>query len=191
MQPIFIPPVANRKNIRTKRSVLLYVVILGVILAVVAGLGLVLANSANSPVASMDRLNARMSSLSLYVEQGRKSARSADLVKVNSDAAILISGDAAALKLVTEQAGAAGKTKTVIAEEKQVAETILADLKTASIDGRFDREYITTLREQLESTQTLLAEINQESSRPAVKDATKAAFEHFELIIESLKTVQL
>lgn len=191
MQPTFIPPVANRKNIRTKRSFLPIIIIVSVVLAIVAGIAFVISSNANSPVASMDRLNARMNSLSLYVEQGRKSARSADLVKVNSDAAILISGDAAALKLVTEQAGAAGKTKTVIAEEKQVAETILADLKTASIDGRFDREYITTLREQLESTQTLLSEINQESSRPAVKDATKAAFEHFALIIDSLKAIQL
>jgi hypothetical protein len=191
MQPTFIPPVANRKNIRGKRSFLPIIIGVGVVLAILIGVGLMLSSTANSPVAAMDRLNARMNSLSLYVEQGRKSARSGDLIKVNSDAAILISGDTAALKMVTGQAGAAGKTGDVIAEEKQAAQTILAELKTAAIDGRFDREYITTLREQLESTQTLLSEINQESSRPDVKDATKAAFEHFEIVIVSLKAIQL
>lgn len=191
MQPVFIPPVANRKSSGNKPPFILILLIVGVVLALLIGAGLVLSNLGKSPVASMDRLNARMSSLSLYVEEGRKSARSADLVKINSDAAILISGDAAALKAATEQAGAAGKTKDVIAEEKQTGKDIVQDLKTASIDGRFDREYLATMREQLESTQTLLAEVNEKSSKPAVKDATKAAYEHLATIIDSLKLIQL
>lgn len=190
MQPVFIPPVTNRKP-SSKKPLTLIIVAVGVVLALIIGAGLVLTNSGSSPISSMDRLNKRMSSLSLYVEQGRKSARSATLIKVNSDAAILISGDGAALRSATEQAGAAGKSKDVIAEEKLNADTILGELKTASIDGRFDREYITTMREQLESTQTLLAEVNEKSSRPAVKDATKAAYEHFTTIIKSFDTIQL
>lgn len=190
MQPTFIPPVANRTHSR-KPSGLVIAVIAGVVLAIIIGIGLLIASASNDPTASMDRLNARMDALAGYIAEGRKSARSADLVKLNSDAGILISGDATALKTASSEAGVKGRTKDVIAEEKALSATTLETLKKASIDGRFDREYIKSMRLQLENTQSLLREVNEKSSRASVKSATKTAFDHIATILESLQRVQL
>lgn len=190
MQPTFIPPVANRTRSR-RPSGLVIGIIVGVIVALIIGIGMVIISASNDPTSSMDRLNARMNSLAAYIGEGRKSARAADLVKLNSDAGILISGDSTSIKTATTEAGAKGRTKDVIAEEKALQATTLDTLKKASIDGRFDHEYIKVMRLQLEDTQALLRDVNDKSSRASVKSATKTAFDHIATILESLQRVQL
>jgi hypothetical protein len=190
MQPKFIPPVTNRSAPR-KFSGTLVAIIVGIIAVMAIGGGLFMILGTKSPVSSMDQLNGRMASLSLYVSEGSKSARNPDVVKLNSDARIIINGDLNTLKTAMATAGAKGATKDVVASEKALGAKTLKELQKASIDGRFDREYLSTMRDQLESTQSLLAVVNKEASQAKVKDATKNAYEHLTTILESLKRIRL
>ena len=189
MQPKFIPPVTNRSAPR-KFSGTLVAIVLGIVVVMVVGAGILIATSTQSPTSSMDQLNARMTSLSTYVTEGSKSARNPDVVKFNSDATIIISGDMTAIKSATTAAGAKGTSKEAVAEKALGAAT-LKELQKASIDGRFDREYVSTMRDQLESTQSLLRVVNSKSSQSKVKDSTKRAHEHLTTILESLKRIKL
>ena len=186
MDPRFISPVANPQTTKSKMPLIAAGVAL--LLVIVGGIIMLIASNANNPTSSMDKLNARMNALSSYVAEGRKSARSADLVKLNTDASILLTGDATAIRNATGEAGAKGKTKDVVASEKQRAEATLKELKSAAVDGRFDREYVATMKEELSDTQTLLREVNDKSSNSSVKLATKTAYEHISTIIKSLDT---
>ncbi len=189
MQPQFISPIANRKQSRSKLP--LIAAIVGVLVVIGGGIAMLIISNANNPVPTMDRLNSRMSALSSYVAEGSKSARSADVVKITSDARILLTGDTATIKKATATAGAQGKSKDIIAAEKQRANAILEDLKSASVDGRFDREYVMTLTEELTDTQDLLDEVNEASSKAAVKSATKSASGHITTILAALDKLSL
>lgn len=190
MQPKFIPPVTNRSAPR-KFSGTLVAIILGIVVVMVIGGGLLLVFSQKSPTTSMDQLNARMTALSSYVAEGSKSARNPDVVKLNSDARIIINGDLNTLKTATTAAGAKGSSKDVLASEKALSTKTLDELKKAAIDGRFDREYLSTMRDQLESTQSLIREVNKASSNAKVKTATKDAHAHLNTILESIKRIRL
>lgn len=156
---------------------------------VIIGAGLLIATRANDPSENIDRLNARLKALSEIVADGEKNARSSDLVKLNSDASILITGDKIAIKNATELAGVTGKYKDAIAAES--SKETLASLKQAAVDGRFDREYKKVLSEKLVSTQDLLREVNSQSAKTEVKSTTKNAHAHFTTIYESLKLLNL
>ncbi len=189
MQPQFISPVANPKQSRNKLPIILAIV--GVVGVILGGVALLIASNTNNPVSSMDKLNARMTALSSYVTVGRTSARAADVIKITSDANILLIGDTATLKKATATAGAQGKSKDVIASEKQRATAILKDLNSASVDGRFDREYVMTLTEELTDTQDLLDEVNEASSKATVKTATKNVSDHIATILAALDKLSL
>lgn len=190
MQPKFIEPIANRKPGRKVPGTLIALIV-GIVLVIIAGVGLLIMNTNASPVSNMDRLNARMAALSSYVTEARKSARNPDLAKINSDTSIILSGDIGAIKSATASAGAKGATKDVIAAEKQASTKLLTQLQKAALDGRFDREYLTVMSEQLQSTQTLLREVNEKSSSAKVKTATKSAYDHLSTILKSLDALAL
>ncbi len=189
MQPQFISPVANPKQSRSKLPIILAIV--GVLVVIIGGVAMLIASNTNNPVSSMDKLNARMGALSSYVAEGRTSARAADVVKITSDASILLTGDIVTLKKATSAAGAQGKSKDAIAAEKQRSAEILKDLKSASVDGRFDREYVMTLTEELTDTQDLLDEVNEASSKATVKTATKNVSDHITTILAALDKLSL
>ncbi|MEO5690890.1 MAG: hypothetical protein ABIQ64_01760 [Candidatus Saccharimonadales bacterium] len=189
MQPQFISPVANRKQSRSKLPIIAAIV--GVLVVIGGGIAILVISNSNNPVPDMDRLNTRMNAVSSYVAEGRKSARSADVVKITSDASILLTGDTATLKKVTSTAGAQGKSKDVIASEKRRGDAILKDLKSASVDGRFDREYVSTLKEELSDTQDLLLKVNEASSKAAVKTATMNVNDHIDTILVALGKLSL
>lgn len=190
MESSFIPPVANPTT-RHRISGKVMIIIAVIVFALIVGAGLLIALSARNPVEPMDRLNTRMDTLVNMAKEGTKSARDPRLVKINSDASILLTGDAAALKQALGSVGAKGTSKTVVAAEKAAGKDVIEQLKKASVDGRFDREYKTVMGEQLSNAQQLLTEVNVSSSNTSVKAATKAAYDHCQTIINSLSALSL
>lgn len=189
MQPEFIPPTVNQSKSRISGKVML---VIGVILVLlIIGAVIVIAMSSKNPTASLDKLTARMESLTAYTAQAAKSARFDNVRKFNSDAGILLNGDAGSIKKAAAAVGAKGANKAVIDAEKSERSKILDALKKAEIDGRFDREYVKIIESSLTNTQALLAQVNAETSKKTMKSATKTSHDHIATLLESLRALEL
>ena len=182
----FIAPVANRKPSRTL-STKMMVIIVGCIVALIATVVLMMLSASNNPTESMDRLNARLASLQAIIKLGQTKARDPNLVKITSDASILINGDVATLKNSLKAAGAVGKSKAAILAEKDT-ET-LDKLNTAAVNGVFDASYKTALASKLESTMTLIKSVYNRTKSTSLKNDLNTAYMHCGTIVKALNSL--
>lgn len=185
--PSFIAPVANPKKARAL-SQKMVIILVGCILALVAGVSLLFLSRANDPADDITRLQAMMQSVSDIIAEGRKSAKNPNVVKATSDASILVSGDLSTLKTVFSSAAA---NKEITTSEKTANTKVLADLKSAAVDARFDSEYITALSDKLTSTRAQLSKVYDKTSKPAYRAATKSVYDHFTSLLDSLSKITL
>lgn len=161
-----------------------------VVLALLAfGLRFVL--GANDTTPAMDRLNAKMTSLNAYTDEARKNARNPDIVKINSDSSVVLKSDALAIQSATELAGASGENKDVIAAEESIRNTALEDLRTAAIDGRFDRAYVTLMKDELAQTQLLLKTVTSSSNSSQLTAASRMTNEHITALLDALNKLSI
>ncbi len=189
LPPNYIPPVLNARKAKAFSNKLIIVVV-GAFLAIVLGVGLMVASRANDPAADINKLQAMMQSLGDIAALGTKNAKAPDVVKASTDANILITGDIANLKTVLATTGVEAN-KEIAAVEKKATSTVLTELKTAAIDARFDAAYVPALRSKLEATQIQLKLVHDKTSRPAVRSALLIVDGHFTALIETLNKITL
>ncbi len=180
----FIPPVANRRSVG-KFPAKIVVIIIGCVIALIVSVALMVLARANDPSDDIVRLRAMMQSVSDIVAEGRKSAKNPDVVKFTSDAAILVNGDTATLKSALSTTEVKD-SKEITTAEKSANAKILAELKTAATDARFDSTYLPMLRTKLEATQKQLSRVYDRSSKPAIRAATKTVYDHCDSLIKSI-----
>ena len=185
----FIPPVANRRNIRAlpARMVVIHV---GCLLALVVGVGLLMLSRANDPADDINKLQAMMQSLSDITAEGRKYSKNPDVVKLTSDASILINGDTTTLKTVLSTTGIK-ENKAITTAEKTANAVVLSELKSAATDARFDRAYVSALSAKLKATQAQLSQVYDKTSKPSIRATTTTVYDHFATLIESLDKLNL
>jgi hypothetical protein len=165
--PVFIPPVANRKapGIMSPKKMIIAIVALS--LAVILAVGMLLMSRTTDPVDDVATLNAQMQNLVTISTQARKSARNADVAKASIDAATLLIGDASNLATVTK------------------------GIKSAGIDGRFDRVFVPIFIDKVESVQRQAKIVHGKTAQPALKAAVSITYDHLTAILATFKAIDV
>jgi hypothetical protein len=186
--PVFIPPVANRKapGIMSPKKMIIAIVALS--LAVILGVGMLLMSRTTDPVDDVATLNAQMQNLVTISTQARKSARNADVAKASIDAATLLIGDTSNLATVTK--GVKVKA-SITASVKSEYDPIIKDIKSASIDGRFDRVFVPIFIDKVESVQRQAKIVHGKTAQPALKAAVSTTYDHLTAILATFKAIDV
>lgn len=187
--PGFIPPVTNRSRV-TSLSSKAVIILIGCVLAVALGAGLLILMRANDPSDEIVRLQSMMQSLSEVTSLGSSNAKSPDVIKLATDASILINGDITTLKTALLST-TISPNQTITTTEKAANKRLIAELKAAATDARFDASFVPALSTQLEATQRQLAIVRDKTGKPMIKAALTTINDHLTSLLASLQTITL
>lgn len=188
MDNSFISPVANPTGNRGGGlgGKVIFIVI-GLVVAALIGVGLMLISGGSDPTEKLDAVNAKLTELQLVLENGQENAKSVDVRKINSDAKILLTNDISLMSEVSLAAGADGSSQPSAPDEAE--DPLLERLNTASVNGQFDEIYVPELIELYEETTILLANLEKDTSDPAIKAAAMMTRKHAETITLQLQAI--
>ncbi len=186
LQAEFIEPVANRKTPSSMSPKKIIIAVVGLSLAVIIGVGLMLVSRTTDPVDEVSMLNLQMANLVTMATEARKNARNPEVSKASVDAATLLIGDAGNLTIVTK--GIKAK-KDITTSEKASFAPVLSEIKSAGVDGRFDRVFVPLFVERLESTQRQAKIVFRRTSQPALKAAASNTYDHLSTVITTFKAI--
>lgn len=162
----------------------LIVLAIGLIIVLAIGGGLMVLSKSNNPITQMQRLSVRLDTLQALLKEGTKNVRNPDLKKVQTDASILVAGDAASIGQAIEVAGVKKIPKDITALEADA--TTFATLADAKFNGHFDDAYIKALSLKLESTMALMREVQAKTGNAQLKAALSLAYGHHSGILDQL-----
>ena len=174
LQAEFIEPVANRKTPSSMSPKKIIIAVVGLSLAVIIGVGLMLVSRTTDPVDEVSMLNLQMANLVTMATEA------------SVDAATLLIGDAGNLTIVTK--GIKAK-KDITTSEKASFAPVLSEIKSAGVDGRFDRVFVPLFVERLESTQRQAKIVFRRTSQPALKAAASNTYDHLSTVITTFKAI--
>lgn len=163
--------------------------IIGGVLALIIGVGLIVMSSGDKSGTVMARVVARHNALLLLVNESQKMIISGDLMKINTDASLFLTSDAAILTASLQQFGIKAVPKEVAAAEADAM--TIERLAQADSAGRFDEAYKTALSQKIDEHQALLTEAQGRVAKPAAKAAIKSTYEHLENVQQQLKALPL
>lgn len=166
--PTKLPP--TRKGLSSH----LVLIIIALLVAVLIGAGLMLANQDNSGPLSQ-RLSLRLDALESILKDGKKNASSDKLHKVTGETSLLLAGDMTAIEAVLPKTKAKVSTTAKAAEDVKPA---LERLKTAKINGAYDSAYTSELTAKVEATSALIKELYGETRSKSLKQALNTAHQH-------------
>lgn len=187
--PGFIPPVTNRSRV-TSLSSKAVIILIGCVLTVALGAGLLILMRANDPSDEIVRLQSMMQSLSEVTSLGSSNAKSPDVIKLATDASILVNGDITTLKTALLST-TISPNQTITTTEKAANKRLIAELKAAATDARFDASFVPALSTQLEATQRQLAIVRDKTGKPMIKAALTTINDHLTSLLASLQTITL
>lgn len=188
INPVFIPPVMNRKPPGVMSPKTIIIAIVGLTLAVILGVGLLVLSRTSDPVEEVQTLNAQMQQLASLATEARKSARNADVAKASIDAATFLIGDASNLATVTK---GIKQNKTVTSSVKNEFEPVLNDIKAAAIDGRFDRVFVPVFIDKLELVQRQAKLVFGKTAQPGLKAAVSTVYDHLTTILATFHAIDV
>lgn len=166
--PIKMP---NRGNRLSGRTVL---IVAGLLVAVLVGAGLMVANRDNTGPLSQ-RLTLRLGALEDILKDGKKNASSDKLKKITSEASLLLAGDMTAISGAVPKSKAK-PSKTVAASEDSAAS--IARLKDAKINATYNSAYESELTTKLEASSALIHELYNETRNKSLKEALNTTNKH-------------
>lgn len=137
-------------------------IIIGGVLALLVAAGLLIAGSNSSPTTEMQRLDARVQTLTRIVERGQDDAIDGQLRRTNSDLYLIMlttSNDVSRAIASSD----VKPDKAIIALEAD-ADTF-TDLDSAKANGRFDEVYSRTVDVKIDETRALIQEVINKSNR--------------------------
>ena len=187
--PGFIPPVTNRSRV-TSFSSKAVIILIGCVLAVALGAGLLILMRANDPSDEIVRLQSMMQSLSEVTSLGSSNAKSPDVIKLATDASILVNGDISTLKTALLST-TISPNQTITSTEKAANKRLITELKAAATDARFDASFVPALSTQLEATQRQVAIVRDKTGKPMIKAALTTINDHLTSLLASLQTITL
>lgn len=157
-------------------------VIIGMVVAVLVGVGLIVANRDNSGTLSQ-RLVLRLDALEEILKDGKKNASSDKMKKLTSELSILLAGDKAAIEAVVP--------KTKIKKSDSIAEAesskpSIERLKNAKINANYDTAYASELTAKLEATSALIRELHGETKNRALREALDTTHVHLAQVQKDL-----
>lgn len=160
-------------------------VIIGVLLvAVLVGIGLIVANQDKSGPLSQ-RLTYRLDAFEDILKDGKKNASSDKLSKITSETSILLAGDMTALKAVIPELKGKKPATIVDAESSKPS---LERLKTAKINGTYDNTYTSELTTKLGSTTALVRELHSETRSKKLRAVLNTMHQHLTQVEKDLAT---
>ena len=159
-------------------------VIAGLLLAVVIGAGLMIANQDNTGPLS-ERLALRLEALGDILNDGKKNASSDKLKKLTGEASLLLIGDKATIEA---QLPVKKGKKSVPLVEAESSKLSIERLKNAKINAAYDSAYTSELTAKLETTSALINELHKETRNKPLRAALKTAYEHLSQVQKDLAT---
>lgn len=162
----------------------LILVVIGLLVAVFAGIGLLIANQDNTGALSQ-RLTLRLEALEDILKDGKKNATSDKMKKLTGELSILLTGD----KATIEAALPATKTKkSDTLTEAESSKPSIERLKNAKINANYDTAYASELTAKLEATSALIRELHSETKSKALKEALDTTLQHLTQVQKELAT---
>lgn len=183
-RPIPVPTTQKSSGIVTKRT---FFIIIGLLLVIIAGIFL-LSNSGDQSGALQQRLLLRQKATLDILNDGQKNITSPDLLKINSELRLLITGSNSNTEtIIKKNAGKkkAKKDKTVIASESSAA--TLEKLNEAKLNARYDHAYQDVLTQKLMSLNSLNQELYDKSKSKSLREALSQQYEDITKYINELK----
>lgn len=150
----------------TKRTLF---IIIGLIVVVVVGL-LLLSTTGDKSGPLMLRMSLREKVTMDIVKDGQKNIINDDLVKINSELSIILSGHSTKLDAAFKKNKMPTAKKAGI-EDPETSKPILSKLNTAKLNARYDEIYRTTLKLQLQSLNQLGQELYGKTKSTSLKKA--------------------
>jgi hypothetical protein len=161
-------------------------VVAGLLVAVLAGAGLMFANRDTSGPLST-RLLYRLDALVDILNDGKKNASSDKLRKVTSEASILLAGDLTAIEAALPEQKGKDPADIVDAES---SDSSLDRLKVAKINGVYDSAYDSELTAKLESSNALVRELYDETRNKPLREALRTLNQHLVQLQKDLSAKQ-
>lgn len=149
-------------------------VLLGLVVAVLAGIGLIVANQDTTGPLSQ-RLTYRLDALEDILKDGKKNASSDKLRKVTGEGSILLAGDMTAVKAAIPESKGKKPAAIVDAESSKPS---LERLKAAKVNGTYDTAYASELAAKLEATRALTRELHKETRSKSLRAALNTMHQH-------------
>lgn len=177
------PPVAVQAGGVSRK--LLIGIIGGVVLLIVA-IGLIVLSRGAGSGDTMARVTARQNALLAMADEAHDKIVGAELKKLNGDAILFMTSDAATMTTVLKQLGIERLPKEIAAEEATDS-SVTERLTQADAAGRFDDTYVTVLAQQIDEQQALLTSAQGGIGNPAAQAVLKRAYDNFEAVQQQLK----
>lgn len=174
-------PVAQKPSGFDKKIIF---VVIGIFLALLVGIALMMLGRGTDTGDLLARAVVRQQNLLALTSEAQKNIRSADLLKVNSDAKIFLASDLLLLQSLMQEAGTKGASKEVVASESDPESA--ERLSQASLNGRYDAAYTAVLSQKIDAQQALLREIFGKTNNPASKQGVSTVYEKLENIQKQL-----
>lgn len=184
-RPVPTPTANKPSGLMTRRTLFIG---LGLLAAIIAGMLMMLGSRDNSQ-ALQQRLSARQATTIKVIADGSKNLTHPDLAKLNSELSLVLAGDNKAVSSALAAAGMKKADKSVTSAE---ADTATFDkLKTAKVNGQYDRTYQSVLVIRLESLRGLLQELHGATKNQALKSALSTEYKHLGTYLEALESLKL
>jgi len=132
------------------------------------------------------RLSARLGTLQRIITEGRKNAGDPDLRELNSNISIQVLSDVASIDAELAKAGVKKPDKEVVVAEADAAS--FKALNDAYLNNRFDSAYRKLIAQKLDSTNALIKELYDKTTRKSLKAALDVAYGHFKQLQAQLVT---
>ena len=167
-------PTNGRRRMGFSPKMMLFIIV-GIVVIIIGVVLLTLSRDSTAPLQS--RLSARLDTLQRIVAEGQKNLRDPDLKTINSQISIQVLSDSSAIKSELQKLGMKSPDKTMVAAEADTASfTVLRD---AALNNRFDDAYRKLIAQKLDSTNALIKEIYDKSSRTGLKQSLNTAYTDF------------
>lgn len=159
-------------------------ILVGLLVAVLAGVGLIVANQDTTGPLSQ-RLTYRLDALEDILKDGKKNASSDKLRKITGEGSILLAGDITAVKAAIPESKGKKPAAIVAAESSKPS---LERLKTAKVNGTYDTAYASELAAKLEATSALTRELHKETRSKSLRAALNTMYQHLAQLEKDLAT---
>ena len=173
----FGAPVPTKNSSRgggvSKKTLLL--IIGGIIVVILAVVLLISGQDKSGPLQA--RLSARLGTLQKIVAEGTKNARDPDLQRLNSGISIQVLSDSTTIGAELAKAGMKKPDKASVTAEADTAS--FTALKDASLNNRFDTAYKKLIAQKLDSTNALVKELYDKTTRKSLRAALNETYSHF------------
>lgn len=182
-----IAPTPKKPGIN-KRTLVLVVVGIGIILALVAAFVIFAGGKADGPTNATQTLAARLQQMQVIADKSQKNIKSSELRGININLIIFLTNANRDITTPLTASGIDSKKldKTIVAKEK--ADPITADLEDARLNAVFDDTYAREMSYKLKTVSLLMEDIHSRTKSKSMEKFLLDTDENLQPIKEQLDT---